>query len=139
MTRLEHANLVVTQIDPTLKFLKTAFPHWQVRGEGRDAWNGKPRRWVHFGDDRFFLTLNDNGEGSQRDLAGHAPGLAHIGFEVNSLAEIEKRLGAAGYEPRVRGPEMTGRRNVYYVDPEGLEFEFVEYLSDDPAVRNEYA
>lgn len=139
MTRLEHANLVVTQIEPTLKFLQTAFPHWHVRGEGRDAWSGKPRRWVHFGDDRFFLTLNDNGEGAQRDRAGHAPGLAHIGFEVSALAPIEKRLGEAGYEPLVRGPDMAGRRNVYYVDPEGLEFEFVEYLSDDPAVRNEYA
>jgi len=139
MTRLEHANIVVTQIEPTLKFLQTAFPHWTVRGGGEDDWFGKPRKWLHFGDDRFFLTLNDNGEGAQRDRTGHQPGLAHIGFEVSSIAEIEKRLGEAGYEPHVRGPEEPGRRNIYYLDPEGLEFEFVEYLSDDPEIRNAYS
>ena len=28
------------------------------------------------------------------------------------------------------------RKNVYYVDPNGFEVEFVEYLSDDPEERN---
>jgi catechol 2,3-dioxygenase-like lactoylglutathione lyase family enzyme len=138
MTRLEHANIVVTRIGPTLAFLEAAFPHWRVRGGGDGEWYGKPRKWLHFGDDHFYITLNDNGEGPQRDLAGHAPGLAHIGFEVTSIAEIEKRLAKAGYEPSIRGEEGPGRRNLYYIDPEGLEFEFVEYLSDDPAVRNAY-
>ena len=37
MIRLEHANLVVKDIQPTLEFLLTAFPHWRVRGRGLDA------------------------------------------------------------------------------------------------------
>jgi hypothetical protein len=28
---------------------------------------------------------------------------------------------------------------VYVVDPDSVQFEFVEYLSDDPAARNAYA
>ena len=32
--RLEHANLCVRDIDGMLRFLKTAFPEFRVRGEG---------------------------------------------------------------------------------------------------------
>lgn len=136
--RLEHANLVLPDIAPTLAFLKAAFPEWRVRGRGDGAWSGKPRRWLHFGDDDHYLTLNDNGEGPWRDLDGHASGLAHIGFVVDSLEEIVARLRKAGYEPSHWGPDDPCRRNVYYVDGQGLEFEFVEYLSDDPAEKNRY-
>lgn len=136
--RLEHANLVVTAIEPTLAFLKAAFPGWRVRGEARDEFRGHPRRWVHFGDDESYVTLNDYGRGGQRDLNGREPGLAHLGFIVEGLDEIVSRLKAAGYEPNFWGPDHPHRRNVYYIDDEGLEFEFVEYLSDDPAERNLY-
>lgn len=135
---IEHANIVVTRLEPTLAFLKAAFPDWRVRGEGNGAWNGKPRRWLHFGDDDFYLTLNDNGEGAQRDLSGHAPGLAHIGFAVPSLDDVMTRLARAGYEISHHGEEHPFRRNVYYIDDEGLEFEFVEYLTDIPPQKNLY-
>jgi len=135
--RLEHANLVLTAIEPTLEFLKAAFPEWRVRGEGRDEWSGKKRRWLHFGDDDFFITLNDNGAGALRDLDGHEPGLAHLGFVVASLDRTLARLARAGYEPDHRGPAHPHRRNAYFTE-HGLEFEFVEYLSDDPAERNLY-
>jgi catechol 2,3-dioxygenase-like lactoylglutathione lyase family enzyme len=138
MPRLEHANIVVADIEPTLAFLKAAFPQWRVRGEGRDEWCGKPRRWLHFGDDGFYVTLNDNGEGKQRDLAGHAPGLAHLGFEVSSLDEVIGRLKEAGHEVDHSGPDHPHRRNAYFIDAAGLEFEFVEYLSDRPEERNLY-
>ncbi|MFQ5562938.1 MAG: VOC family protein [Parvularculaceae bacterium] len=138
MPRIEHANLVVTAIGPTLDFLKAAFPDWRVRGGGDGDWYGKPRRWVHFGDDDFYVTLNDNGEGAQRDLAGHAPGLAHIGFEVPSVDAVVARLKEAGHEPSQWGPDHPYRRNVYFIDGEGLEFEFVEYLSDVPEEKNQY-
>ena len=56
MPKLEHANLVLTKIEPTLKFLETAFPEWRIRGEGKSDWYGKPRRWLHFGDDDSYVT-----------------------------------------------------------------------------------
>lgn len=138
MPRLEHANIVVADIEPTLAFLKAAFPEWRVRGEGRGDWYGKPRRWLHFGDDRFYVTLNDDGEGPARDLQGHAQGLAHLGFEVASLHETVRRLREAGHEVDHWGPEHPYRRNAYFVDAAGLEFEFVEYLSERPEEKNRY-
>lgn len=135
MTRIEHANLVVDDMAPVLAFLETALPHWRIRASGRSEWSGKPRRWLHFGDDYTYLTLNDNGEGPPRDLTGHAQGLAHIGFCVHGLDGLMTRLAAKGYAPRVPLNEEPWRRNVYYIAG-GLEFEFVEYLSDIPAERN---
>lgn len=136
--KLEHINLVVTDIDPTLNFLQAAFPDWHIRGEGRDEWKGMPRRWLHIGDDDFYLTLNDFGRGRQRDLASAEPGLAHIGFEVASLDALADRLEKAGHQPHHQGAEHPHRKNLYYIDDEGLEFEFVEYLSNKPEERNSY-
>lgn len=138
MPKLEHVNLVVTDIDPTLNFLKAAFPEWTIRGENRDEWAGMPRRWLHFGGDDFYITLNDFGRGRQRDLSSAEPGLAHIGFEVSSLKEVINRLEKAGYHPHHHGEDHPYRRNSYFIDGEGLEFEFVEYLSDKPAEKNLY-
>ncbi len=138
MPKLEHINLVVAEIDPTLTLLGAAFPEWRLRGEGRDEWYGMPRRWVHFGDDDTYVTLNDFGKGAQRDLKGAAPGLAHIGFEVASVDLIIARLKTAGFEPSHSGTPHPHRRNVYYIDGAGLEFEFTEYLSDAPEERNLY-
>ena len=57
MIRLEHANLVVKDISATLDFIQTAFPDWKIRGQGEMTWHGKPRRWLHVGDDDYLLTL----------------------------------------------------------------------------------
>lgn len=48
---LEHVNLVVTDLKKSLSFYQAAFPHWYIRSEGAGKWNGKPRKWIHFGDD----------------------------------------------------------------------------------------
>ena len=136
--RLEHVNLVVTEIAPTLSLLQAAFPSWRVRGEGNDAWEGHPRRWLHVGDDEFYITLNDFGRGAQRDLKSAEPGLAHIGFEVDSVDEIVANLKKAGHEPSSWAPDHPHRRRVYFIDGEGIEFEFIEYLSANPAERNDY-
>ncbi|MBB33964.1 MAG: glyoxalase [Hirschia sp.] len=137
--RLEHVNLVVADIEPTLAFLQAAFPDWSVRGRGTGDWYGKPSKWVHFGNGRSYMTLNDHGEGQIRQLAGHLPGLAHMGFETGNLDELRARLSAAGFEPRMLAdPDTDHRRRIYYVEPAGFEFEFVEYSSDLDVVRNEY-
>lgn len=138
MVRLEHANLVVTDMKPTLEFLKAAFPHWRVRGGGKGSWSGKPREWLHVGDDETYISLSDNGEGAPRDLKGHAPGLAHLAFEVSGLDGLKARLAEAGFEITNPGNPTDHRRNVYYVDGNNIEYEFVEYLSDNPDEKNRY-
>ncbi len=136
MARLEHVNLVGKNIERSLAFYQAAFPHWQVRAEGGGEWYGKPRRWVHFGDDYQYLAISDFGEGENRDLTGHSVGLAHLAFAVNNLDQLIKRLNEAGYPVYKDGAEAVFRKNIYFLDPDGFEVEFTEYLSDLPHERN---
>ncbi len=136
MLHLEHLNLVVNDIPQTLSFYQAAFPHWAVRGGGQNDWYGKPRSWVHFGDDYQYLAFNDNGVGENRDLKGHQVGLAHFAFATNDIKGVITRLQEAGFEIAVDGAEDKYRENVYFIDPNGYEVEFVEYVSDIPSERN---
>lgn len=136
--RIEHVNLVVTEIEPTMAFLKIAFPHWQIRGQAQSHWYDKPRTWLHFGEDNFYIALSDNGEGENRDLTKHAPGLAHIGFVIDDMDGLIARYREQNIEPSVDLTVGRSRKNVYYIDPAGFEFEFVQYLSDIPAERHNY-
>jgi len=136
MIQLEHVNLVVTDIAEALKFYRAAFPHWRLREQGQGEWYGKPRTWVHFGDDYQYLVFSDHGEGENRDLSGHQVGLAHFAFVTNNLDAVISRLGEAGFAIAKNGADEPHRRNIYFIDPDGFEVEFVQYLSDLPEERN---
>jgi catechol 2,3-dioxygenase-like lactoylglutathione lyase family enzyme len=136
MFHIEHLNLVVSDIPASLAFYKAAFPHWQVRASGDSPWNGKARKWLHFGDDYQYLTFNDNGIGENRDLDGHQIGLAHFAFTTDNMEALIQRLADAGFAPNSDGADEPYRRNVYFLDPAGFEIEFVQYLSDIPQQRN---
>jgi len=136
MIQLEHVNLVVADIEESLAFYRAPFPHWWVREAGRGEWNGKPRRWVHFGDEYQYLVFGDNGVGENRDLNGHQVGLAHFAFIISNVDALVARLADAGFAVAKDGAEEPHRKNVYFIDPDGFEVEFVEYLSDLPIERN---
>ena len=136
MIQLEHVNLVVTDIEAELKFYRAAFPHWRVRDQGQGEWYGKPRTWLHFGDDYQYLVFSDHGEGENRNLEGHSVGLAHFAYVTNNLDALIQRLADAGFSVAKDGAEEPWRKNIYFIDPAGFEVEFVEYLSDLPAERN---
>ena len=133
---LEHLNLVVKDITEALKFYQAVFPHWQIRSRGQAEWYGVERNWVHFGDDYQYLTFNDDGAGENRDLSGHQTGLAHFAYVTENLQAVVDRLVTAGFNIAKSGAENHFRKNVYFVDPDGFEVEFVEYLSDLPTERN---
>ena len=133
---LEHVNLVASNIDSMLKFYQAAFPYWSIRSEGRGDWHGKPRRWVHFGDDRHYIAISDHGEGENRNLSGHQVGFAHFAYVTSNLNEVVARLNKTGFGISKQGSENPFRKNVYFIDPAGFEVEFVEYLSDIPSERN---
>ncbi|WP_027670963.1 VOC family protein [Rheinheimera baltica] len=133
---LEHVNLVVSDINAMLKFYRAAFPHWHIRDQGHGEWHGKPRKWLHFGDDYHYIALSDHGEGNNRELAGHSVGFAHFAYVTNNLEAVIKRLEDAGFTIAKPGADEPFRKNIYFVDPAGFEVEFVEYLSDVPAERN---
>jgi len=135
---LEHINLTVSNIENTLSFYQAAFPNWVIRGEGEQIWYGKPRRWLHFGDNDQYLAFCSEGEGQSRDLTGYQVGLAHFAFVVTNLAAMQTRLLNAGFTHAKDGAEDPYRSNIYYLDPNGFEVEFVEYRSDLPEQRNAY-
>lgn len=136
MLQLEHINLVIKDLDKSLHFYRAAFPHWKIRAKGGGDWYGKPRTWVHFGDDYQYIALNEFGEGENRDLKGHQVGLAHFAYVTNNIDGVIDRLTRAGFPVTNPGAEEPFRRNAYFIDPDGFEVEFVQYLSDVPTERN---
>lgn len=138
MNRLEHVNLVVKDIQPSLEFILTAFPEWKVRGEGKGQWAGQARNWLHVGDDEYYITLNDGAQGAVRDLKGTNPGLAHLGFVVDDVEAVTARLDAKGYSIDIIGRDHPYRKTVYYIDPNGFQFEFMQYLSEEAKLKNQY-
>ena len=79
--------------------------------------------------------MSDHGEGENRQLSGHQVGFAHFAYVTDDIDGVIKRLTDAGFSTKA-GAEEPYRRNIYFVDPAGFEIEFVQYLSDDPALRN---
>lgn len=67
--------------------------------------------------------------------------LRHIGIVVEDLAGLIERLAQAGYVAS-DSSELDShphRRRIYYIDGNGLEWEFVEYLTDQLEERNDYS
>jgi catechol 2,3-dioxygenase-like lactoylglutathione lyase family enzyme len=135
--RLEHANLHVKDLDAVLRFVRTAFPEFRVRGQGR-SWSGA--RWVHVGDDDSYLALYQASQPAAEPWVPYAgrPGLNHLGYAVDDAEALRKRLAAAGYTESTVPNAHPHRRRVYFYDPDGNDWEFVQYLSDDPALRHDY-
>ena len=135
--RLDHANLIVRDIDATLRFLQTAFPHWRIRSGGVSP-NGA--RWLHVGDDDAYLALNEATEEAAEPWIPYAgkPGLNHLGFEVDDAAALRDRLRAAGYLDSTVPNDHPHRTRVYFMDEDGNDWEFVQYFTADPALRHDY-
>ena len=135
--RLDHANLTVRDVDETLRFLRTAFPDFRVRAEGR-KWNGT--RWLHVGSDDVYLALDQASAaaGERWVPYGGKPGTNHLGFEVDDAEALRARMRAAGYTDTTVPNHHPFRRRVYFHDSDGNDWEFVQYLSDDPKQRHDY-
>ena len=134
--RLEHANLIVRDIDGMVKFLETAFPEFGVRGEGTN--NGA--RWLHIGSESTYIALNEadsEPKETWRPYTGK-PGLNHLGYEVDDAEALRNRMLTAGYRDSTVPNNHEYRKRVYFYDPEGNDWEFVQYFSEDPAERNAY-
>ena len=134
--RIEHANLQVRAVEEAQRFLMAAFPEFRVRREG--LYQG--RRWMHIGTDDTYIALNE----ASQDAAGTRvpydgqPGLNHLGYEVDDVEALRDRLAAAGFKDSTVPNSHPHRRRVYFYDADGNDWEFVQYLSDDPAQRNDY-
>ena len=135
---LEHANITVHDIDEAMRFLQTAFPHFAIRGQGKSG----DRRWLHIGTDTTYVALNDASSVSKnktphKDYDG--VGINHIGFVVENVNDIARRLEEKGYQASYPRTEEKYRTRIYYYDGSGIEYEFVEYFSEEPEKRNLYS
>ena len=135
-TRLEHANMHVRDIDTMANFLRTAFPDFQVRQEG----NGSGQRWMHIGTDDTYIALNEATDSSAegREPYSGKPGINHLGYEVDDVTALRQRMLDAGYRDSTYPNSHPHRTRVYFYDPEGNDWEFVQYHSQDAAERNDY-
>jgi catechol 2,3-dioxygenase-like lactoylglutathione lyase family enzyme len=135
--RLEHANLIVRDMDAAMRFLQTAFPDFRVRREGK-GWAGT--RWMHIGTDDTYIALNEaQAEPAERWMPyGGKPGLNHLGYAVADVDALRSRLVSAGYRDSTVPNNHPYRKRVYFHDDEGNDWEFVQYLSEDSTQRNDY-
>jgi catechol 2,3-dioxygenase-like lactoylglutathione lyase family enzyme len=135
--KLEHANMVVRDVDGMIRFLQTAFPEFLIR---RDDRNDEGVRWVHIGTDDTYIALNEATETGDRVWQPYsgAPGVNHLGFETGDVDALRARLLQAGYEESTVPNEHPHRKRVYFYDSEGNDWEFVQYYSENPAERNDY-
>ncbi|MBT4071084.1 MAG: VOC family protein [Euryarchaeota archaeon] len=136
---LEHVNITVINVDEAVRFLQTAMPDWKVRADVSSA-ESNCRRWVHLGTDTSYIAIEDRGA---TEKGGHEPyvdpGMNHLGFVVNDVNAVSKRLTDAGYEEGLSSLDNPNRKRIYFYDADGNEYEFIEYLKTDVASRNDYS
>lgn len=129
---LEHANISTNDIEQSKHFFQTAFPHFKVRGGGQHT-----RKWIHFGDELTYIAITETEEGTyQKDYA--KTGVNHIGFVVNDVEKVAERLLAQNYRRSYPKQMEKYRIRDYFLDADGNEYEFVEYLSDRIEEKNSY-
>mgnify|MGYP001593030370 FL=1 len=137
LVRLEHANLCVHDIDGVVRFLLTAFPEFQIRHDGTEA-NGS--RWVHVGLDETYIALTQANPDAAKRVTPYKgrSGLNHVAFEVDDVASVRERLSAAGFQDSTFPNAHPFRQRIYFYDPDGNDWEFVQYLSEDREKRHDY-
>ena len=142
---VEHANLTVSNLDAAIDFLTTALPDFEVR----KRWVIDDKEWAHIGTDTTYLALNTpldakslSPERPDQEHQMYAVGFNHVGFVVGDVSDVRNRLLAASHARGYNAGEIIEhphRRSVYFLDRDGNEFEFMQYLTEDPALRNSYA
>ncbi len=140
-TYVEHANLTVSNLDKAIEFLTTAMPEFAVRKrfhlDGRD--------WAHVGTPESYIAVVEEAQSEhptgERRADMDRIGFNHVGFVVPDAASTQRRLQKAGFHGGYNGGELIKaptRTSVYYLDADGNEFEFMQYLTTDVEARNHY-
>jgi uncharacterized glyoxalase superfamily protein PhnB len=66
------------------------------------------------------------------------PGVNHLAYEVDDVEALCERMKSAGYKDSTPPNAHPYRNRRYFYDSEGNDWEFVQYLSGNPAERNDY-
>jgi hypothetical protein len=132
MTKIEHVNITVPDIDSAISFLNIVAPDFEVRKDDKPI---DSYRWTHIGNEKYYFALQE----AHLDVAPQNKlqtyinyGVNHVALIVSNLQEIENELVAAGYQRGIETPKEKYRKRAYYYDSAGFEWELVEYLSEKP-------
>lgn len=131
---LEHANITVNNLESSIHFFKTAFPDFEIRGSGET----NNRKWIHLGNEITYVALNESVEPKIKVKDYSKSGINHLGFVVEDVEIIAQRLLAEGFKRDYPKQVENYRIRDYFVDADGNEYEFVQYLSDEMSERNFY-
>ena len=133
-SRMEHANISVRDIAKAVRFITTALPDFRIRGgdtSGREE-------WLHVGTDDTYISLAHQPRGTSEGRNPLDLRVNHIGIVVQDVAGVIARLEAAGYRQDYMPEVSEWRKRYYFLDDDGQQWEFIEYMTDDPALKNAY-
>lgn len=88
-------------------------------------------RWAHVGDGDSYIALTKVGR-----PAPEVGDLNHLGYVAGDMDALARRLISAGFREGFVSPPHPYRKRRYFLDADNREWEFVEYLSNDPGHRN---
>jgi len=138
---VEHANVTVSNLDKAIEFLTTGVPEFGIRK--RFVLDG--REWAHVGTPTSYIAIVEEAQSKKPNGERQADmdrlGFNHIGFVVPDAAASRDRLRDAGFQGGYNDGELIQaptRTSVYYLDADGNEFEFMQYLTSDIEDRNSY-
>jgi catechol 2,3-dioxygenase-like lactoylglutathione lyase family enzyme len=131
ITKIEHVNITVPNIDAAVSFLNIVAPDFEIRQDGKPL---NDKRWMHIGNNEFYFALQEAHLDATPKKANQTYinfGFNHIGLIVHNIDDIEKQLNEAGYQKGIDTPKEKFRKRAYYYDNAGFEWELVEYLSEN--------
>ncbi|PUA30121.1 MAG: lactoylglutathione lyase [Cellvibrio sp. 79] len=135
---VEHANICVESPEETIRFLLAAIPDWRVRGQGEMDWFGALSHWFHVGNDATYIAIQSGSSGKCGNWQDVWTGVKHIGIVVDDMDAVIRNLQAAGFAIDHYGGDHPFRKNVYFLENHGIQFEFIEYLSTSNTEKNLY-
>ncbi|WP_339366875.1 VOC family protein [Calothrix sp. 336/3] len=125
MLRFEHLNLSCKNLDASQEFYQKLFPDWYVRAEG--VYEG--RRWMHFGNNQFYLALNHTPEAIRNHSIYENIGINHVGIVITNGDLMLEKFQAEKIDYYTYSSPETKHR-IYVTDPDDNEIELVEYQPD---------
>jgi len=138
MTRIEHVNMTVPDIDAAIRFIKIVAPDFDVRKDERPS---NSYRWVHIGNEAYYFALQEphlDADPKKQFQTYKNYGVNHLALVVSNVQEIEKKLLDSGYKRGIETPVEQHRKRAYFYDNAGFEWELVEYLSEKPSEKYFY-
>jgi len=108
MTRIEHFNITVPDIDAAIRFIQAAAPDFKIRKDVRPP---DSYRWVHIGNEQNYIALQEPHPGITPENPHQRYeniGVNHVAMVVSDVSTVERNLLAEGFK---KNPDVFFQRN----------------------------